>query len=331
MTFRTSTPGNLELDQLEAQLDAIRKLGDIYEKKRRIERLIDACGEVHESELPAPAWNELQRHRITLVSLLEGLPTAVRDDRGCQVGGGGDEVTGETLDELFGGLNLAGAREGPVTAPPLPTPAGGFTEGAKVVELKPGRQYRTVRRKGAREDGVVVRVKGGARGRHPESLDATSADEKEDEDVGAVGVGFGGDMVHGNARAEEAGEMAGLNAAVDDTDAARLEAARYGDGPGNRDPTKPGVVVEIPIDGEVLARAAAGAARGGQGEACPSSSGGSTHAVVGRNGGDWYGRVGADERRVREGVDAESESSGSESGESLTSPAMVVESGFRQG
>ena len=41
--------------------------------------------------------------------------------------------------------------------------------------------------------------------------------------------------------------------------------------------------------------------------------------------------VGADERRVREGVDAESESSGSESGESLTSPAMVVESGFRQG
>ena len=72
MTFRTSTPGNLELDQLEAQLDAIRKLGDIYEKKRRIERLIDACGEVHESELPAPAWSELQRHRITLVSLLEG-------------------------------------------------------------------------------------------------------------------------------------------------------------------------------------------------------------------------------------------------------------------
>ena len=324
MTF--SSPAHprrdLELDQLEAQLDAIRKLGDVYEKKRRIERLIDSCEGVQESEMPAPAWKELQRHRATLVSLLEALPTSVMDDGGGQVVGGGNEVIGETLDELFGGLNLMEDREGPATSPPLSTPAGGFTEGTKVVELKPGRQYRkVVRKNGGREDGVVVHVKGGARGRHPESLDATSADEKEDEDVGdARGALTGGP--HG---------MAGTQADVDDTDAARLEAARYGDGPGNRGSTKPCVVVEIPVDGEVLARAAAGAARGRQGEASPSSSGGSTRAVVGRNGGDWYGRVGADERRVREGVDAESESSGSESGESLTSPAMVVESGFRQG
>jgi hypothetical protein len=325
MTFGTARRGNLELDQLEAQLDAIRTLGDVYEKKRRIERLIDACEDVQESELPAPAWNELQHHRGTLVSLLQGLPASVRDDGGDQVGGGGDEVIGETLDELFGGLNIAGAREGPVTAPPLSTPAGGFTEGTKVVELKPGRQYRTVRRKGVREDGVVVHVKGGVQGRHPESLDATSADEKEDEV--ARGIGNGG--VRETARAEG---MTGANADVDDTDAALLEAARYGDCPGNprnRDSTKPCVMVEIPVDGEMLARAAAGAARGRQGEACPSSSGGSTHAVVGRNGGDWYGRVGADERRVREGGDTRSESSGSESGESLTSPAMVVQSGFK--
>jgi len=32
---------------------------------------------------------------------------------------------------------------------------------------------------------------------------------------------------------------------------------------------------------------------------------------------------------VREGGDTRSESSGSESGESLTSPAMVVQSGFK--
>lgn len=320
---------NLTPEQWAVQLDGIRKLGDVYEKKRRIEQLLCACEEVDESELSAMARTELQTQCGRLASLLEALPTSVLEDSGAGAAACGQEVIGETLDELFGGLNLASARgeEGSSPARPMTTPSG-FTEGAKVtkvVEIRPGRQYRKVLRKNGGDHGVVVHVKGTTRGRHPDTLDATSADEKEDEDIRDVqDTGVARDTRE-TTEARDAGDARRRgygNDSLEDADAAQLEAARY-EKDGKHGTMKPSPL-EIPVDREVLARAAAGTPHENDGDEYPSSSGGSTHAIVGRNRGDWFGQVGANERRLGNGD--QSESSGSESGESFMSPAVVVDS-----
>ena len=293
---------------LASQIEVLRKLGDVYEKRRRVEELIRACEDAEELEHETSYAAELAELREMICS--SELRHVVLEDPPVSSLRAAPEDVGETLDELFGGLDLAtagatGATTGAMTGAPA-------MRATKVVELKPGRQYRkAVRKHGGRTDTTVVQ---------PAALDATSADEREDEELEEL--------------EDRANGMTGADSKKDsEADYRALEAARYGGGDANLDGNPNGNVKglgEIPVAGDVLARAAgagagAGAARGG-GQAS-DSSGGSTHAVVGRNRGEWYGRVGADERRL--GVPSGS-SSGSESGESLTSPAVVAESAWRK-
>lgn len=284
---------------LASQIEVLRKLGDVYEKRRRVEELIRACEDAEELEHETSYAAELAELREMICS--SELRHVVLEDPPASSLRAAPEDVGETLDELFGGLDLttAGATGATTDAPAM--------RATKVVELKPGRQYRkAVRKHGGRADTTVVQ---------PATLDATSADEREDEELEEL--------------EDRANGMTGADSKKDsDADYRALEAARYGGGDANLDGTPDGNAKglrEIPVAGDVLARAAGAGARGG-GQAS-DSSGGSTHAVVGRNRGEWYGRVGADERRL--GVPSGS-SSGSESGESLTSPAVVAESAWRK-
>jgi len=284
---------------LASQIEVLRKLGDVYEKRRRVEELIRACEDAEELEHETSYAAELAELREMICS--SELRHVVLEDPPASSLRAAPEDVGETLDELFGGLDLttAGATGATTDAPAM--------RATKVVELKPGRQYRkAVRKHGGRADTTVVQ---------PATLDATSADEREDEELEEL--------------EDRANGMTGADSKKDsDADYRALEAARYGGGDANLDGNPNGNAKglrEIPVAGDVLARAAGAGARGG-GQAS-DSSGGSTHAVVGRNRGEWYGRVGADERRL--GVPSGS-SSGSESGESLTSPAVVAESAWRK-
>ena len=302
-------------------VDAIRKLGDVYEKKRRVEELLRGCEDADESDFAPAAWSELQRNYAVLQDVIGTLEDVVLEDDGAvggRAGGCGEEVIGETLDELFGGLNLAAGGPGARPSATLTETEATTTRPTgttKIVELKPGRQYRkAVRKYNNNGDATVVRRE--RRAGPADALDATSADERGDEELEL-----------------EPGYEPGYEQVSSDVDVAALEAARYaaGGGEGGKGgkggKLRPGAL-EIPVSEDVLVRAAMTGGRG-PGEAS-DSSGGSTHAVVGKNRGEWYGRVGADDRRVGAGAGEESSDSGSESGESMTSPAVVVESAWRK-
>ena len=283
---------NFSDEQWTSVVDKIRRLGDIYEKKRRLEGLKEACMEAEETQMSIDAGARLRNYRSLIQAELDRLPAL-----DVQGSAGTREVTGETLDALFTGLQIDSGNCRPDER----------EENANVkhVEVKPGRQYRKVVRRNLDGKNTPVIV----HHRNPKDmLDATSADEKNDgdEDVSV--------------------------SSEDD------EAARYGikiNGTKKNNDTKL-ATLEIPISEDVLAKAAATGAQRPARPGSASSSGGSTHAVVGKNREHWYGRVGADERQLGrgggmedEGRGDEEDSYGSSSDGSITSPAVIAESAFR--
>jgi hypothetical protein len=289
----------MNFEAFSSTLDEVCILGDLYEKRRRLKDLKESL----DMALVGTMSHEGDLMRERIQSELDRLPEPCLAD--APADSALVEGVGETLDALFTGLCIGS--ENAVDA-----------KDVKLVEVKPGRQYRKVIRTHAKNtegaDGqnrpkIVIRKQSVV----PHAVDATSADENESQEP---------------ASAPSAKEMSDVPS--------EDEEARRGYGHperGNRtNDIKSERVLEIPIRGNVLAQAAATR------RADSSSSGGSTRAVGGKSCEQWHRRGEAEYRNMvpaeklgpAQTIGEDDRRSSTSSDGSITSPAVVFDRcGFR--